>query len=462
MTLGRALFVAALLSGCRSHSDPSADEKPAPAPIPPAPAHSASAKVAKPEAPKPPVFPTAADAPGPAVIAVEDGGVFVFDHGKLTNPEGKSRVSYIGQTHAGTVVIKSGFPDYVLAADGTVQKERFPFGPLAAAPDGTLWFLGASNELVHTQEGSADAPIKEKIPADEGEFVNKIAVAKNGDVYFASLGAFYRKRGAEWKSVKASDLVKTETQIQGLLPVGDDVYAVIGTAGYDIDGKKLALPPTTAMFAVYVQETPSVSPTGLVAFTTGLEYVVVTPEGKSSIKSVAALGVKGLSEASTIALDGQGRRWLGTDAGLVVLSKDDRVLQVWPPGTLNGEAKKIFVVGAGPELGADPPPVTTGNVTGRVLIDGQPLKSSDIMICDSPASVMTGPTPCSGKAAVSAGKTDDSGVFHFTDVPAWSYGFAMKTDSGWRVMLGSSLGQCCKNVDPSKEVNVGDVSVKTN
>ena len=462
MRIEKVWVVAVILAACRSHHEPSANSASL-AEKPPALVASSPTDAGPPRKPDAPVFPTAPDAPGPVVIAVQDGGIYLYDKAKLTKLDGAARATGFAQTRRGTVRVLGSFPSWILGADEKlVESPTAAFGDLVVGPNGDLWHLGASNELQHSVEGSDAPPVKENIPAGAGEYVSKIAVDPKGDVYLASLETFYRKQGSEWKTVKASELAKGETQIQGLVPVGPDVYAIIGTAGYTIDGKKLSLPPTVAMFAVYVQGAVSASAAGVTSFHTGLEYVVVTPDGKSRIKRVEALGVKGASVSRGIAVDGQGRRWLGTDGGLVVLSKDDKVLQVWPTGTLPGAAENIFVVGAGPELGTEPPPVVHGGVKGKVVIDGEPLRSSEVLICDTPASVMTGANPCSGKAVVVSSKTDDEGVFHFDDVPAWSYGFAMKTKTGWSVTLGSTLGRCCKDVEPGKELDLGEVGGKTN
>lgn len=410
-------------------------------------------------APVEPAKPFDAKGPGPAILSLSEGGTFLFEGGKLTKISDYSSDSMeVGKD--GRIYV-SGI-ESVVVVNGKATKLDAPGTDLALGGDGTLWALiGYEHEIA--KRGADGQWTKEKIPNSEGETLHKIAVDEKGDVYVASLEKMFTKRGGTWTSQGFKELYKGEETVfvSGLTLFGGEVYMVSSSGVKTVEGKTIKLPAEYGILSISSGGSGTRAADGTLALYGSDEIYVVAPDGKITHKKLETMqGIKG-SSVDGFAVDGQGRRWLGVAGQLYILDKDDKVLQTWPVGSLPGAIRFVSVVGAGPELPPAPDPVVKAPVKGRLVVDGAPVKNTEIVACGSPHLFVTGKTPCSDQPVELAGKTDDEGKFRFESVPRGSYGFAWREGGSWKITLGGS-GSCCAKLTDGQEFDMNDLQVKSN
>jgi hypothetical protein len=191
---------------------------------------------------------------------------------------------------------------------------------------------------------------------------------------------------------------------------------------------------------------------------------VVEPGGATRSVDLNELGipVEGILDVAT---DGQGRVWVNTEAGLVVLDGElSGIARWWARGStplLEGGIWDMFAVGDGPSLPEAGP--VYGHVKGRAVRRGAPLVGVVIEMCDHPNADDIDPdrgeTPCSNVGGVAYSeetKTRRDGRFDFWVVPAGDFGIAFDLGrSRWDVRENA-----CHNVwRPDEVVDLGDIDV---
>jgi hypothetical protein len=396
---------------------------------------------------------TGPDTPCPAFL-VMDGHLYALDGDKL------SQISDVGVQDAklgpdGTIYIAdySGIHTYADGKLTPVGKDAHG-SSIAFGPKGELWAgnYGSVAQLV------GDKWVESKAPEDCST-CSHIGVDSKGTVYLAGVDKIASMTGDKWEMLDTPKLIGNDPQsIEGFANVGGTLYVVTSQQAISVeDGKtKLQLPAGDYGY-LSMSTMPELTPTGELAGHTYSEWFISSAKAAPNEHGMNDLGLKA-SSVSAFAVDGQGRRWVGTNGGLAVLSKDDKVLLSFPPGSLPSSAEAIYVFGKGPELPTKAPDVVKGDVKGALLLNGDAVKSADVVLCDTPSSVMNGPTPCFGEPVIIEGKTDDQGVFHLKDVPRGRYGVAFKDAKGWSIALGGA--PCCTNVAAGKEVDIGSIKIK--
>jgi hypothetical protein len=161
---------------------------------------------------------------------------------------------------------------------------------------------------------------------------------------------------------------------------------------------------------------------------------------------------------TAIAIDRQGRVWVGTDWQVAVFDGERWVTYTKATsGLTSGEVTSIAFFGKGPDVLPEPEGVGPGSVRGRLLFAGEPLQGAEVYVCwDVAWPMFFGDTPCSGERYVAA--TDAAGEFLIEGVPMGSYEYAMHTSEGWYV-YGTFGMPGSFNVDAGQAVNLGDVKL---
>ena len=134
-----------------------------------------------------------------------------------------------------------------------------------------------------------------------------------------------------------------------------------------------------------------------------------------------------------LAADSQGRVWVATTYGLVIIDGDNRqTYRMENSAVGDNEIEFVVVVKDGPTL-----PATTvqqpGSMTGKLeKADGAPLSGMRVEICvESLGSQFSGETPCSDQPFFLSTETDASGVFAFENIPVGYYVLVAETGDGW-------------------------------
>ena len=400
----------------------------------------------------------ALETPGPALLSVRDGGLFQIDEGKLTKLSDEAP------------------RDMTAGPDGVVYTDRgkavrggviedLPTGMyamFATAKDGALWSLELERSVAKLVGSGKDRTWqKEAVPAGKDTLMY-IEVDAGGQPVVASRDTVYAKRGGQWEVTPASKLLPDApaegVSIDGLVRVRDVVQVLTSHGAVGLDGKKLELPGHQCSGSLY-ERIAQVSAAGELAARCYRAALILDRSGKGT-KLLPGAAMPKAEEVTAVAIDGQGRRWVGTDAGLAILAPDGKPLQRWEVGSLPGEVQSIVTLGAGPTLPVSTNPPVKGNVKARLLLNGSPAKRVEVEVCGHPRFLSYGKTPCAGQAAVISAKTDDAGVFELVGVPRGNYGFTMKDAKGWSILSGLGAPACCTAVTSGGQLDLGDLRVE--
>jgi sugar lactone lactonase YvrE len=473
----RTLLVIALLAAAcnKADKDPNKTKPAAPSPtVDPVTAGSATAP--PPEAPAPVAKPAGAPAapgvaggapvpsavdpsstqPGPAYFGVDDVGVVKLDGGKITRVvENNYTIHEIVTGPKGVV--------YALAIGGlykieggkasTIKTENHAnYDRGAVGPDGVLWMTDRRGVTRYDGKQFTEEP-----PATfDNALIQDIAVDRAGRVWINTPDHLWKLEGAAWTRVDTGFTGVKQPFFSMVVggPSGELYTSSHGGTFYDLDGAwhELAL-----KFDFGSADEFAVGADGRIAASAGLDDVVLAAPGQPGRSvDLAAAGAKAKT-ADVLAVDGQGRTWIRTDNGLVILDRDGKLLQQWEPGTVQGIAGKVTaaaVIGAGPELPSTGP-VATGTVTGKVLQKGKALAGAKIELCASP-SMMFKKTPCDDASLTRTATTGADGMFSLANVPVGSFGFAVKPAGQWMIMLGSN---CCTELEAGGSYDVGSITL---
>ena len=149
------------------------------------------------------------------------------------------------------------------------------------------------------------------------------------------------------------------------------------------------------------------------------------------------------SDVHAKAVDAQGRIWITTDNGLVIVTPNGKseTYEQWEPGRVPGferfVAQRIFVGGKGPELPTLLPKVR-GEITGHLAVSA-PVA---VEMCDGGVGFSLSPgvgkfygaTPCAYHAMRWSGRTDAQGNFRFTGVTPYQMSVVFKENSrSWAI-----------------------------
>jgi hypothetical protein len=398
----------------------------------------------------------APDAQGPALFGIAGGGLYMLEAGKLTKVS-DDYVRHAEQAPDGTVYFDAMLGIKSLKGGAKVAEFADSSGDFSVAPDGAIWrFVGYKKE-VGKLGPDAKTWSEEPVPVGADETLMYFGAAAKDTVVVTTQKRIFVKRGGKWETIEIAKLFPGDSvYINGVARYEGELYILTSDGAATLEGKKLPLPKGEYGF-LSLDGASSLSASGDLALRSS-DAAIVVSKGKADTIKATQCGLTKAEFVRAFAVDGQGRRWVSTNAGLAILGADNKPLQTWPVGSLPGPVQFIYVVGAGPTLG-EVAPVTKGNVKGRMTLNGEPIKNAEIVACDSPSSLITGATPCSADPVELKAKTDENGVFHLVDVPRWNYGFAFKDDRGWSVTLGFG-SSCCMKVNPQSEIDIGDIAIK--
>lgn len=270
---------------------------------------------------------------------------------------------------------------------------------LAVAADNTVW-VSSSKMLVHNKAGASKWASLDLSKLGKHIFFSQLSNSPTGDVFVVS----------------GSKLVK-------LTPEGITEFE---------------LKTNSRSYASYSKDLAYNSAGRVLAASSSCELASIDPAKPSEIWSVEK-DAYNCQTLQKVALDGQNRAWVSSREGLSVINADKTVTE-YPSSTVmeivGSNLVGMVVTGNGPALPAAGP-AHTGNVTGKVLLEGSPVAAAKIAMCASPS--YGGSKPCFKSKVKFAGKTNDKGEFTFADVPIGQYNVAVEIDGKWRMNYLSSL-----------------------
>lgn len=396
--------------------------------------------------------------PGAAYVAIKNGGIVKIDDGKVTQVSDKDAwmqdalVTAQGDvifTGIGSVTKLSGDKPRELRDKNSFQS----WENMSAAPDGKLYFTSGSAAAM------ADGLAWTEFPKEPfgGELLQDVAVDGKGQVWIAGTYNLWRRDGEAWTKVSGTEAVGTDKPF----------FAALATDGagrlYVSSNQGLHVFDGTSWRALTKGRIGSydellVRSDGMIAASGGMDDVFVSvPGGQSLNLDAERLGLSA-KRIDVVALDGAGRIWLDTDAGLAMIDAKGNVTATWAPGTLpgvTGEITAVAVLGGGPVMPAAQAAIT-GAVVGKVLKGGQPVAGAPIEICESPSSMFR-TTPCAEASIKFQSTTAADGTFRFEGVPATKMGFTIKPGAQWVAFWGDS--GCCAKLTAGGTYDVGAITL---
>jgi ligand-binding sensor domain-containing protein len=328
-----------------------------------------------------------------------------------------------------------------------------PYEHLTLGPDAVLW--ACDHRSVHRWEHGAWT--EEPPETFDSGLLQGLTVDLDGRPWVLTAHALWRLDGDRWNRIDGRAVGQTEPYFSAIVTAADGTVYVTtmgGTFAYR-DGHWTATALSERFGGL---DTLVAGPAGHVAASGGVgTLVVAAPDGPVRRTNLAD-GPADARRGDVRAIDAAGRVWLTTDNGVVIVDARGDLVQQWAPGTvagLDGKVTALAVVDDGPAM----PPLraaATGTITGRVLRAGKPVARATVELCDMPLMVFER-TPCASATAAFSGTTAADGTFQIPGVPVGSFGFAVKPDATWRVLLD---GNCCSGLEPGGSYDIGAITVR--
>lgn len=407
------------------------------------------AKAEEPAVVPTPTTPTAPSGPGPAFFAVDKKGVVRLDGGTFTTlsnaPDSLIKNLHVAADGALWVL---GFetiyklPTLDAAGFKEVAKGGFQetgsIDDFFVIADDDIWAAGFGG-VSHWDGKGWTKEEKATIGAGD-DTIDGIAVDREGKVWVASSNKIHVKDKGAWSTLDLSKVKNGQLFMEGVERAPDGtVYALAS-------GALIKLGPAASEAAAvkiggggYPSYSDlAIGPDGTIAVRNLFDLVVAAPGGVAKTwkkKDYMSEGVRSL------AVDGTGRVWVGTEIGVTILGPGDAKVE-WASGAvseLSGEVVGIAVVGAGPAALPAAGPVKTGGLKGKILRGGAAVADADVEICPSPGMLFS-KSPCADSRVKFSGKTNAQGEWQFDAVPLGAYGIAVKTEGKWKITMGSNLG----------------------
>ncbi len=460
-SLAAVLFLAAV-SGC-DKSDKKAAAPPSenvPRTNPDAPASTAPAPTT-PEAPPPPAPGTpkivAKHQAGPAYFGVDGAGLYQLVDGKITQ-----LIAHEYPIH--DIVVDTNGVVYATAIGGIWRIERgkvesldndamMDLDKLTLGPDNVLW--GTDRREVRRWEKTWTT---EPATTFDAGLLSDIAVDHQGRTWVVETHHLYRLDGDAWTKIDGM-FTGNKEPFFGAIAVGADgaVYVSCNPGLFVFrDNAWTEVQVTGDGYGMSLDELTA-GPAGHVYGSGGVDEVVTIEPGEPAKRRQLAKITPKAHRGDMLAVDGQGRAWVTSDNGLVVLAANGDLLQQWLPGTVagvSGAVTALAVVDDGPSL-PELQAAVTGHIAGRILRGGKPVEGAAVQLCNSPLTMFQS-VPCEDASFTAEAVTGADGAFLLQNVPVGTYGFAIKPDAQWRILIGSN---CCNQLQAGETFDVGSVSV---
>jgi hypothetical protein len=409
----------------------------------------AKAEVPTDPAAQPATPPTAAPAgAGPAFFAVDKKGVVKLDGGKFTTltnaPDSLIKNLHIAAD--GTLWVLGFETIYklpTLDAAGFKEVTKGSFQETGSIDD---FFVLADNDIwaagfggISHWDGKAWTKEEKSAIGAGDDTIDGIAVDREGKVWVASSNKVHVKDKGAWTTLDLSKVKSGQLFMEGVERAPDGtVYALASGALIKLGpGASEAAAVKLGGGGYPSYSDLAIGPDGTIAVRNLFDLVISTPTATKTWrkKDYMSEGVRSL------AVDGSGRVWVGTEFGVTILGPGDAKVE-WASGAvgeLSGEIVGIAVVGAGPAELPTAGPVKTGGLKGKILRGGAPVAEAEVEICPSPGMLFT-KSPCHESRVKFTGKTNAQGEWQFDAVPLGQYGIAIKTEGKWKITMGSDLG----------------------
>jgi ligand-binding sensor domain-containing protein len=286
---------------------------------------------------------------------------------------------------------------------------------VAVEPDGSAWVVTA-NSVAHYQDGEWEV-YEEGQGFDKNLFFDRVVVAKDGTVWAGHGSGVAGFDGLAWTNYES----RSVSQVQSMA-VDDTGLVWVGT---------------------YAK--------GLVAFD-GQGWTTYD-RSNSGLSS---------NHVRELAIDGQGRLWLGTEYGLDVFDGQDwHVYHMHTSDLSSNDIYAVAIAGDGPPL-APLMEKGSGSISGTIMDGETPLADAAVEACvEIIGSFFSSETPCGDMPFVQSVRTDADGKFVLDGLPVGRYGIAFQgADGKWIRLTGRyGIGDEKVAVQAGKTFDVGEIDI---
>ncbi|MGB9634004.1 MAG: two-component regulator propeller domain-containing protein, partial [Chloroflexaceae bacterium] len=329
----------------------------------------------------------------------------------------QDRIWWVERTRITVFDSKTGAPEASYVVVDATGEQSFPFEAAAIAANGVLW-LGGLNV------GGSD------------------------------LVAF---DGTSWQSYGEPAALGLQVfESPKALLAHSDGRVLLATSGnlYTIEGSAL---------------TPQI-PDGLARDLPGtIKQLIELPDGAVAMASLEGIAIwdgqmlsrirraDGLpsNKVHTLAVDGAGRLWAGTEYGLAVQDGQGGWQTAVPSNSELGDSRIVAIAVLGAPALPAPLQARTTTVSGRLLEGGAPVAGSAVQLCGETGQLFTGRRPCEGQSLELNATTDAEGRFRIENVPLATLSLAaQKGDGQWIIFLGGIPA-----LSADQEVELGDIKL---
>jgi hypothetical protein len=346
------------------------------------------------------------------MAACKDGGAFILTYRNLYSfEEGR------WQEHPG--------PGFSLAEE------------IICGEDGQVWAVGYDGAALFDGTGWIEHPVDQILSANpDSEHPEGIALSPDGSVWVALSKSLARYRNGTWTNfTDGQDWTKEYTFVDIAVDSQSQPWAATEHGLLTLqDGawKPVLLSNSTRINTLVVDDQDRLwagSNKNLWKYEKGQWKSFNIVRNGQSDQNVRA-----------VALDTQGRVWIGTNWGLNVMDEKGRILtyHMHTSDLRDDQVEQVFVMGDGPplpELAQEEP----GGLKGRITLNGQPLVKARVEVCMVDLGMFfSGATPCTGKPGLQKTTTDENGEFRFEELPEGYYSVTFRTPDGkWKVYSGA-------------------------
>ena len=309
------------------------------------------------------------------------------------------------------------------------------FAPKAVscAESGKLWV--AHMRGVSHYDGSAWNNYDIDIFGEDSRIigVEDIALGSDGSVWALTARSAALFNDGQWQVFENGNGFDADYWLRGIAVDSNDQPWLVHTSGIlHFDGSNWQDIQQSSIQTIAVDSDNQIwtgSYTEGVSVFDGSVWQTYTPEN-SDLNSV---------KVKSLAIDGRGRVWVGTEWGLSVFDGESwQTFLMSNSGLVDNTIATLIVNGDGPDL-PELQARTPGSVIGVIEYGRDTLPDIQIELCtESPGGIFRGATPCGDMPGSMLATTDATGNFIFSDVPIGRYNLAVETPDGWIHFIGAN------------------------
>lgn len=329
-----------------------------------------------------------------------------------------------------------------------------------------IWQLeGDTFTVVDAENGSIVATYTALDSTGEEGFPNEsVAFAPDGTIWFGGINIngseLVSFDGTTWTTYgENEDMGVQSYENPQLLLVNDEGTLMVftGTAVYTMDGGQLSQiileSPTTANDLIQL-------PNGEIWVATYSGIQVWNGSTWSKIDRENGLPS---DKVKDLALDAEGRIWAATDYGLIVQDGSGGWNVAVPSTSDIAESRIVAVAVSGvPSLPPVSDTVKTTTISGRIVMNGDPIADTTVELCNEGGRVFFDHTPCEDLMISQTVQTAEDGTFTFADVPIGTfqlYAVNPEGEDGSPQWVNVTFLNKINALNEGKEVNVGDIEL---